>query len=75
MHETGYKTLDPVEFNVSDLLLWPENPRLKFGDFADRNYSPSQLQDPKIQAKLLHRLQEPEETGQFKLLIKEFQES
>ena len=46
--------------SIDKLLLWPDNPRLKFGDFKHYNLTPQELSEEKTQANLLNYLQKDE---------------
>ena len=46
--------------NVDDLLLWPDNPRLKFGNFEQHNLKPHELAKDQTQANLQRYLEDEE---------------
>ena len=55
-----YSQSESKFINVSELLLWPDNPRLKFENFKNYKLTPEQLVDDKTQSSLLKYLQNAE---------------
>ena len=56
-----YRMNGPEELDARQLLLWPNNPRLKISNFNEVKYSDKELQDPANQRKILKLLSKHED--------------